>query len=94
MMLRAYELTFSEPKRLPSEGMLLCLGIVYVVHLQQFKNSDDPTMEGYPLKDFINDYYKMDLDSFRQKLEDLIESVLGSQGYIVYHGEKLPIRES
>lgn len=76
MVLRAYDIKFSEPKRLPSEGILLDFGIVYDSQVQQFKNSKDPTLEGYSLHNFIDDYYKMSLDRFRQKLKDLIGCIL------------------
>jgi hypothetical protein len=93
MVLRAYDIKFSEPKRLPSEGILLDFGIVYDSKVQQFKNSKDPTLEGYSLQNFIDDYYKMSLARFRQKLEDLIGCILDDKGRIVYHGEILTIRD-
>ena len=49
---------------------------MYDLQAQQFKNRKDHTLQGYPLQDFIDDYYKMDLDRFRQKLEDLIGCIL------------------
>ena len=93
MVLRAYDIKLSEPKRLPSEGILLDFGMVYDSQAQQFKNSKDHTLEGYPLQDFVDDYYKMDLHRFRQKLEDFIGCILDDKGRIVYHGEILTIRD-
>ena len=64
-MARACELVFSEPKRLPSDGVLDGVGIVYDACLQLFKDKDDPSRPGYPLRAFIDDYYKLDLDVFK-----------------------------
>ncbi len=52
--------------------------------------SKNPTLEGYPLQDFIDDYYRMDLDGFRQKLEDLIGD---DKGRIVSHSEIMTIKD-
>jgi hypothetical protein len=66
---------------------------VYDLQVQQFKNSKDPTLEGYPLQNFIDDYYKMNLERFRRRLKDLIGCILDDKGRVVYHGEILTIRD-
>ena len=70
MVLRANDFTFSEPKRLPSEVILLGLGIVYDAAVKPFKSSENPNLGGYLLNDFIDDFYKVDIDILRQKLSD------------------------
>ena len=67
--------------------------VVYDVALKQFKSSENRTSEGYPLNDFIDDFFKLDIIILRQKLSDLVDIVLDSQGYIVYQEQKLPIRD-
>ena len=64
-MARACELVFSEPKRLPSDGALNGVGIVYDAGLQLFKAKNEQSRPGYPLREFIDDYYKLELDVFK-----------------------------
>ena len=54
-MARACELFFSEPKRLPNAGVLEGVGIVYDAGLQLFKDKNEQSRSGYPLRAFIDD---------------------------------------
>ncbi len=93
MVLRAKDLTFSEPKRLPNDSTLADIGIVYDVSDQVFRSSDELLLLGYPLREFVSDYYEADINSFRSKLKDLINCRLNPRGYLVYGENNLPIRD-
>ena len=92
-MARAYELVFSESKRLPNDGVLEGVGIVYDAGLQLFKARNDQSGTGFPLKEFIDDYYKLDLDAFKRKFSNVIGCTIDDRGYVLYQGKKLPIRD-
>ena len=42
------------------------VGIVYDTGLQLFKAKNDQSRPRYPLRAFIDDYYKLDLDLFKE----------------------------
>ena len=92
-MARACELVFSEPKRLPSDAVLQGVGIVYDAGLQLFKDKNDQSRSGYPLRAFIDDYYKLDLDIFKEKVLNLIGCDIDHRGCVLYQEKKLPIRD-
>ena len=92
-MARACELVFSEPKRLPNAGVLECVGIVYDAGLQLLKDKNDQSRPGYPFKEFIDDYYKLDLDIFKEKGFKMIGFIIDDRSYILYQENKLPIRD-
>ena len=92
-MVRACELVFSEPKRLPNAGVLEGVGIVYDPGLQLFKAKNEQSRSGYPLREFIDDYYKLDLDIFKEKVLNLIGCDIDDRGYVLYQEKKLPIRD-
>ena len=92
-MARACELVFSEPKRLPSDGVVEGVGVVYDAGLQIFKDKNDQSRPGYPLRVFIDDYYKLDLDIFKEKVLNLIGCDIDDRGYVLYQEKKLSIRD-
>ena len=92
-MVRACELVFSEPKRLPNAGFLKGVGIVYDAGLQLLKAKNDQSQTGYPLREFIDDYYKLALDAFKRKFYNLLGCNIDDRGYVLYQGKKLPIRD-
>ena len=92
-MARAYELVFSEPKRLPNDVVLEGVGIVYDASLQLFKARNDQSGTGFPLKEFIDDYYKLDLDAFKRKFSNVVGCTIDDRGDVLYQENKLPIRD-
>ena len=93
MVLRAKDLTFSEPKRLPNASTLADIGIVYDASDQVFRSSDELLLLGYPHREVVSDYYEADINSFRSKLKDLINCRLNPRGYLVYGENNLSIRD-
>jgi hypothetical protein len=72
---------------------LLEIGIGYNSELQQFENIHDSQVEGYPLKEFIDNYYSMEFQEFRKKVHRLLHLEVDNSGYLVYSNIKLSIRD-
>jgi hypothetical protein len=58
----AKDIVFMEAKKLPTHETLQRFGISFNTSLQQFEESGLNLV--YHLKEFINDYYKMDYQQF------------------------------
>ena len=92
-MVSAKDLRFSEQRKLPAQNTLRGFGIDYNTELQQFENINNSQVRGYPLGEFINDYYTMDFQEFRFKFNDQLGCELYDSGYLVHYGIMLPIRD-
>jgi hypothetical protein len=88
-MVKVKDLSFSEPKKLPTIKLLYDdFGICFNCDLQRFerKKLNKSTLlleEGiYPLAEFVLDYYEMDYGEFKLKVERLLDCKLNDSGYI------------
>ena len=75
-MVNAKDLSFLEPKKLPTLQTLNDFGIEFNPTLQRFnkKLNNRTLLSGevvYPLADFVLDYYEMEFSNFKEKLERL-----------------------
>ena len=60
------------------------MGIVYAAGRQIFKAKNEQSQPVYPLREFIDDYYKLDLDIFKYKVLNLIGCDMDEGGYVLY----------
>ena len=104
-MVKVKSISFAEPKRLPTLAQLrstygICFDIIFQ-HFgsQQFEveiNGFTHILSGgtYCLKEFIADYFEMELDDFQTKFYRKLRRQINSQGYITSingSGDQLPI---
>ena len=81
-MVKAKDLSFIEPKKLPSlQTLVNDFGIDFNAAHQRFhKKVNNPALlsvEGiYPLADFVLDYYEMEFGNFKRKFERLLHCKL------------------
>jgi hypothetical protein len=87
-MVKIKDLSFLEPKELPTLQILNDFGIEYNSTLQCFnKKLNNPALFSeevvYPLAEFISDYYEMEFSDFKEKFERLLGCKLNEKGCIV-----------
>ena len=98
-MVNAKDLSFVEPKKLPTlQTLLNDFGIDFNHDEQRFEKKLNSTgllsEDGvYPLADFVLDYYKMEFCNFKRKFERLLHCKLNESGYIVGKDKLMSIRD-
>jgi hypothetical protein len=98
-MVKAKDLYFSEPKKLPRLQVLRDeFRIVFNLDQQRFEKKLNCTgllsEDGvYPLAEFVLDYYEMEFSAFKVKFERLLGCNLSEDGYITGNDKLLSIRD-
>ena len=97
-MVKIKDISFIEPKKLSTLQTLNDFGIEFNPALQCFsKKLNNLTLlsgeVGYPLAEFVLDYYEMDFTDFKEKFERLLGCKLNEKGYIVGNDKLMSIRD-
>jgi hypothetical protein len=98
-MVKPKDLSFLEHKKLPTlQTLLNDYGIEFNPALHRFnKKLNNPALlseeGGYPLAEFVSDYYEMDFSDFKEKFERLLGCNLNEKGYIIGKDRSMSIRD-
>jgi len=98
-MVKASRIPFNEPKRLPSLDYLmdefdLVFDVKHLCLKKKLKNSSLLSQElTYSLNDLTRDYYELEFQIFKGKVEHLLQCKVNDTGYLIGQNELLPIRD-
>ena len=98
-MVKASRISFNDPKRLPSLDYLidefdLVFDVKHLCLKKKLKNSSLLSQElTYSLNDLTRDYYELEFQIFKGKVEHLLQCKVNDTGYLIGQNELLPIRD-
>ena len=87
-MNKVSSLNNKEPRKLPTQRDLESFGIEFNSRLERFETDSGV----YKLDEFKDDYYEMDFEDFKEKLHSTLGCSLSPDGFVVYQGSKLPLK--